>query len=453
MKPGSDQRKTPAYSTDGTPYYEIEGGKPLTGNVHVPGAKNAVLPALVAASLTEEPVTLHSVPAELNDVRLIMELLEELGVDIQRSGADSLIVQKRTWEDQGIDRAKASRIRHSLLLLGGSARWGESLFLPIPGGCNIGSRKHDLHTMALNTMGHTAEELDEGIVFSSRASAEDKEIEFHYPTFGGTLNVMFAAAARAGSRTTLKNAAINPEVIDVMKLLNKMGADIRWDSEASNTMIINGVKSLHGTTHHVMGDRIIASTVIAAVGATRGNVRIHNTDAHFLQKEVSVWRDAGLRIEDHDDNYLDVAWEKPLEPVSIETSAYPGFHTDIQPLHGVMMAKAEGNSSIKETILDGRFQYVWELNKLGASGTVEDGGFLCVNGAEGQIASFTGTGDWKGSDELVARDIRGGAAVVIGALAAEGRSRITNVYQIERGYQDLPGLFQQMGARITRELS
>lgn len=447
----ANQKDSQARATEvASPYYEINGGSPLKGTVKVPGAKNAALPALVAASLTEEQVTLHQVPTELNDVKLLISLLQDLGVEIISKSNSTLTVQKKYWEDTGLNREKASKIRHSLLLLGGSAHWEETLFLPVPGGCNIGSRKHDLHTMALNVLGNVAEETDEGIVFSSQSSSQDKEIEFHYPTFGGTLNVMFAAVARTGARTTLKNAAINPEVVDTMKLLNSMGANITWAEDNTNTMIISGVGKLHGTSHNVMGDRIIASTIIAAVGTTKGKVRIYNASEQFLTNEIRTWREAGLAIKDDYENYLDVEWQKPLQPVSIETSAYPGFHTDIQPLHGVMMAQAEGQSSIKETILDGRFKYVWELNKLGADGNVEDGGFLCVNGAEGQIASFTGTKHWKASKDLVARDIRGGAAVVIGALAAEGQSYITNVYQIERGYQDLPNLLQQIGGKITR---
>ncbi|GEK57735.1 hypothetical protein CHL76_01390 [Marinococcus halophilus] len=434
-----------------SPYYEVNGGKPLKGSVEVPGAKNAALPALVAASLTEEKVTLHQVPTHLNDVKLLTSLLEDIGVEIVSQGEGTITVQKKAWKDAGLNREKASKIRHSLLLLGGSARWEEPLFLPVPGGCNIGSRKHDLHTLALGTLGHQAEETDEGIVFTPSPSKQDEEISFHYPTFGGTLNVMFAAAVRSGTRTVLKNAAVNPEVIDVMKLMNKMGAKISWAEDDLNTMIIDGVQDLHGASHDVIGDRIIVSTLISAVGAAKGKVRIYNASTQFLQNEVRVWREAGLSIEDSEENYLDVEWKQPLKAISIETSAYPGFHTDIQPLHGVMMARADGETSIKETILDGRFQYVWELNKLGASGSVKDGGFLCVNGAKGQIASFMGTKEWRGSEDLVARDIRGGAAVVIGALAAEGKSIITNVYQVERGYQDLAQLFQKIGGDIERK--
>lgn len=451
MKPSNYTDEKSQEKNISSPYYEVNGGKPLEGSLEVPGAKNAALPALVAASLTEEKVTLHQVPTHLNDVKLLTSLLEDIGVEIVSEGEGTITVQKKEWKDTGLNRDKASKIRHSLLLLGGSARWQEPLFLPVPGGCNIGSRKHDLHTFALDTLGHQAEETDEGIVFTPSPSEKDEEISFHYPTFGGTLNVMFAAAVRSGARTVLKNAAINPEVVDVMKLMNKMGAQISWADDASNTMIIDGVHELHGASHDVIGDRIIVSTLISAVGTTKGEIRIYNASTQFLQNEVSVWREAGLSIEDTGENYLDVAWTKPLKAVSIETSAYPGFHTDIQPLHAVMMARAEGESSIKETILDGRFQYVWELNKLGAKGEVRDGGFLCVNGAEGQIASFKGTKDWKGSEELVARDIRGGAAVVIGALAAEGKSEITNIYQIERGYQDLPQLFQKIGGDIERK--
>lgn len=426
------------------PHLVIEGGRPLRGEVTLPGAKNAALPAIVAACLADEEVTLRHVPLGLNDVQKLIQLLQDSGAEVRQEG-NELICRGAGWHGGTLNAELAGKIRHSLLLLGASANWRQGLFLPLPGGCSIGNRKHDLHLQALQQMGYRMEESELGLHLAASQPLTESVVDFSYPTFGGTLNVLFAAV-KSQSVVTLKNAARNPEVLDVIELLSGMGADITWTEPG--TLRIRGVERLHATEHTVMGDRIIAATIISAVGATRGSAIIRNASTRVLEAEAAVWRTAGLRIEELADG-IRVAWERPLRPVDVVTEAYPGFHTDIQPLHTVLMMHATGTSELKDTILDGRFAYCEELNKLGADITVQDGGFTCVNGAPGQTAVISGTGQLYGTD-VVATDIRGGAAVAVAAMAAEGTSRVTNLYQLERGYDSFRETFTALGASITR---
>ncbi|MBW7476728.1 UDP-N-acetylglucosamine 1-carboxyvinyltransferase [Paenibacillus oenotherae] len=426
------------------PYLQIEGGVPLRGEVSLPGAKNSALPAIVAACLSDEEVTLLNVPLDLNDVKQLIQLLRTAGAQVRIEG-DSLICRGDGWKGGTLDAQLAGKIRHSLLLIGASANWRAPLFLPLPGGCNIGNRKHDLHLLGLQKLGYEMQESDLGLHLMESGPDRESVIEFHYPTFGGTLNVLFASI-RSESVVLLKNAAKNPEILDVIELLSGMGADIAWTDES--TIRIRGVSKLHAAQHTVMSDRIIAATVISAVGVTKGEVIIRNSTTHILESEVKVWREAGLHIEELD-NAIAVKWTGTLQGVDVVTEAYPGFHTDIQPLHTVLMTTAAGSATLKETILDGRFEYCNELNKMGANIRVVDGGFRCVNGAEGQIADIRGVESLYGTD-VVATDIRGGAAVAVAALGAEGTTRITNLYQLERGYGNIVELFNSLGARMKR---
>ena len=425
------------------PFLEIQGGASLTGQVALPGAKNAALPAIVAACLSAEPTTLYNVPTGLNDVKLLIELLRSLGVSIQEREPGTLVCAGSDWRERPLEGDKAGSLRHSLLLLGAAAYWHTDLFLPMPGGCKLGSRKHDLHLLALRTLGFEVRE-EEGIRLGSQKAQGDAHIAFHYPSFGGTLNVLFAASGSKGT-TRLENAARNPEVLDVIALLSSMGADIHW--ETPSTLRIRG-RTLRGTEHTVMSDRIIASTLIAATAVTKGHILIENATTKVLEAETSAWRGAGLSLEERGDGIEVTAPERP-QAVSIRTKAYPGFHTDIQPLHAAMMSVAEGETRIEETILDGRFRYAAELHKMCADMRVEAGDFTCVNGAPGQVLRIRGVAKLRGA-HVQATDIRGGAAVVVAALAAEGTTYVTNLYQLERGYKDLHTLLSALGARVER---
>lgn len=430
------------------PYLEIVGGYSLSGEVEISGAKNATLPAIVAACLTDDVVTLKNVPLELNDVKLMIELLKSMGADIKvDSYNNTLLCSGKGLHGGSLEQELASKIRHSLLLLGLSASWKSKLFLPLPGGCDLGNRKHDMHVSALRSLGNTVIEDENGIQLKPANSNKNIVIDFYYPTFGGTLNAIFASVRLKDCNVIVTNAARNPEVIDVIRLLNQMGSNITWLDE--KTLSINGVEKLNGITYSVMPDRIVAATVIAATAVTDGNVYIRNFDSTLLESEIKVWKEAGLFIEQDNNNGLSIKRMGSLRATNIETKAYPGFHTDIQPLHTLLMVYAEGKSTVKETILDGRFKYCNELVKMGANITVNEGDFYCVNGAKGQVAIIEGASKLYGTT-VKATDIRGGAAVAIAGLSAEGITRVTSLYQLERGYSNFVELFNSLGAKIKK---
>ena len=428
------------------PYLEITGGKPLEGTVEIEGAKNASLPAIVAACLSAEPVLLKNVPTQLNDVKQITQLLIDMGVDVKIDHEKKTIQCKgRNWTGGQLNGEIAGKIRHSLLLIGLSVAWKKDIFLPMPGGCDLGNRKHDMHVDAMKALNNQVTE-NEGIEIIYKEASDKTIIDFYYPTFGGTFNALFASVKQFGKTVQINNAARNPEVIDVIEMLTKMGAKINWLDET--TLQVKGVKELKGITHSIMPDRIIGATVIAATGVTKGNVILRNFKEDLLASEIEVWRKSGLQITQKHNN-LHIDGNVELTPSNVATKAYPGFHTDIQPLHTLLMSTAKGESVVKETILDGRFKYCTELNKMGANIKVVPGDFKCVNGAQGHIAKITGVERLLPA-EVKATDIRGGAAVAVAALAAKGTSVITNLYQLERGYGNFVEMFNSLGANITR---
>lgn len=429
------------------PYLEIRGGNSLVGEVNISGAKNATLPAIVAACLSSEEVILRNVPIELNDVKLMINLLEIGGAKFEINSEKKILkCSGEKWKGGFLDPNLAGKIRHSLLLLGLAANRKTELFLPMPGGCDLGNRKHDMHVSALRSLGNYVFEA-EGIKIKPGNPVEFVNIDFYYPTFGGTLNAIFASVCNKSSKIIINNAARNPEVIDVIKLLNQMGANITWQDE--NTLLIIGVEKLKGADFSIMPDRIIGATVIAATAITKGNVTIKDFDSGLLKTEIEVWEKAGVKFDKNNNNLNIKGPNEMLNPTNIVTRAYPGFHTDIQPLHTLMMSFANGESQIRETILDGRFKYCKELNKMGADITIENGEFYCVNGAKGQIARVKGVKRLRGA-EVKATDIRGGAAVAVAGLVADGITIVTNLYQLERGYENFVELFNSLGADIKK---
>ena len=426
---------------------EVHGGTPLRGEVGLPGAKNAALPLIVAACLSEEPSVLDNVPLGLNDVRVLIRLLRACGARVDEVGGDRLECAAGDWRDTDLrgDQA-ASRLRHSLLLLGAAAASGTRLALPLPGGCQLGDRRHDLHLYALNTMGFDLREAVNELGLAPGRPGPETSLDFRYPTFGGTLNVLFAAATWPGTTTRLRNAARNPEVEEVIRLLNSMGAKVTRPTPGD--LVIRGVPRLHGVRHVVMPDRIVAATLIAATAITGGHTRLEGASLEVLESECATWRRAGISLRD-DGGAIEVGAAARLRATDVVTRAYPGFHTDIQPLHAAMMCLSDGISEVRETILDGRFAYARGLAALGADVEVRDGGFTCVNGAAGQVLRVRGVSRLRGNEARMP-DIRGGGALVVAALAAEGTTRLTNLYQLERGYRGLPDMLTALGARVAR---
>jgi len=422
--------------------YLVEGGVSLRGEVSLQGAKNAALPLLAAALLTDDDMVLENVP-RLEDSLDLGRFLKLLGVGIRREGT-RVTVSPGKLRKTTVPEDFANKTRHCLLALGPLlARFGE-LEIAFPSGCPIGTRKFDYHLEGLEKMGAEIELLPNRIRGrAKKLSAVD--FRFHYPSFSGTLNLLFAASLAEG-RTVLSNAAVNPEVGDAISCLIAMGARIA--GMGTRTLAVDGVKKLHGVSWRVMDDRIEMFTLITAAAITGGSVFVRGGNLSLIAAEGEKLKEAGVDLRQGGDG---VAVRAPgtLQGCAVATAAYPGFHTDNQPAFCALMARAAGESAIKETILENRFAYVPELNRFGAEARVEAGGFLCVNGMPGQLARIKGVRELKGA-EARAFDIRGGAALVLAALAAQGESRINNVYQIERGYGDLPGKLRALGGRVRR---
>jgi UDP-N-acetylglucosamine 1-carboxyvinyltransferase len=421
----------------------VEGGIPLRGEVSLQGAKNAALPLLAASLLTDEAMILENVP-RLEDTLDLGLFLKLLGVSIRREST-RLTVRAGTLKTTVIPRSFQNRTRHSLLALGPLlARFGEAE-ISFPAGCPIGDRRFDYHLEGLKRMGATIELLPNRI--RARAGGlSGTEFHFPYPSFSGTLNLLFAASLARG-RTVLKNAAVNPEVDDAVSCLIAMGAKVT--GKGTRTLAVEGRKKLHGARHRVMDDRIELFTLICAGAITGGEVFVRGGGLSLIAAEAETLAGAGVVLRREGDG-VSVSAPGPLRGRPVVTAAYPGFHTDNQPAFCALMARARGESSIRETILDNRFAYVPELNRFGAEVSVDNGGFLCVNGRPGLIARITGERKLRGAS-VRAGDIRGGAALLLAALAASGKSRILNVYQIERGYADLPGKIRALGGKVERQ--
>jgi len=430
--------------------YRVVGRTPLSGEIEVVGAKNASLPGLVAAALAGETVLLSNFPNVLSDVQILSKLLISCGTDVRDQGGRISVSPGQRAREVGANQlSEASKLRHSLLLLGYAAFHGIRIQLPASGGCAIGSRKIDLHLDVLRSLGCHVEDIGHAIEVDPSKGLVGANIQFHYPSFGATLNFMFAAV-RADGTSILRNAATNPEVLWVSSLLNAMGAKIEWD--ATRTLRVHGSSAteLSGVNMPVMGDRIVGATCIAAVGCAGGSIKIVGVEPKTLSRELEVWRDAGLSWQVLPCGALAVKKRRRLSASSVTTVAYPGFHTDNQPAHAAMMTLAEGTSYVRETILDGRFAYAGELAKLGADVSVEPGGFVCANDRPGEVLTIRGVQKLVGS-EVHAPDLRGGAALVLAGLAANGVTCVRDPDGfIDRGYSHLEAILAAVGADVVR---
>jgi len=436
----------------------IEGGNRLNGVINNQGAKNSALHVIAGALLATGEVTLKNVP-KLQDVENMIALIEAVGADVIWHNS-SLVVRPKAISSPLVPKEPAMKVRSSLLMLSILLNKIGHAILPLPGGCNIGERRFDMHLDGLTTMGAEIK-LNEEFIEAKAKRLCGAEISFYYPTVTGTMNLTLAAVLADGV-TVIKNAAINPEVVDFLHFMRKLGAKI--DGVGTRRLKIEGVKELsprrlglsrseatyrnHDATFKIMDDRITAISYLVAGAITGGKLTLKGVDYRLLRAEIQKLRETGVEVE-CDFNKVKIRRLTQLKPLRLVTSAYPGFHTDVQPLFASLLCLAEGRSTIKETILDNRFGYVSELNKMGAKIQVKQGDFLCVNGKPGQIALIDGVPDLHGAD-VWATDLRAGAALVIAALPAKGQTCIDNVIQIDRGYEDIEGKLFSVGADIKR---
>ena len=411
----------------------IIGGSRLEGRVPISGAKNAALPILCAALLSDGDHVFRNVP-ELEDIRTLAELLRQLNQEVEFGGG-VFRVKGRAVEAPVAPYELVKKMRASVLVLGPLvARYGEAI-VSLPGGCAIGARPIDQHLKGLELMGAKID-LTHGNVHVKvpRGRLTAAEIVFDIPTVTGTENLMCAAALAEG-RTTLVNAAREPEVEELARVLNKMGANVV--GAGTDMIVIDGVEELDPVDHAIMPDRIEAGTYMVAAAMTHGDVLVDGVTFEHLEAVAAKLRAAGVEVE-REDSGVRVARRGPLRAVDVTTAPHPGFPTDMQAQFMVLMCAAEGQSRITETIFENRFMHVPELNRMGADIDIH-----------GRTATITGVPKLQGAN-VMATDLRASASLIIAGLGAEGETEVRRVYHLDRGYEHIERKLAGLGANIRR---
>jgi UDP-N-acetylglucosamine 1-carboxyvinyltransferase len=414
----------------------IRGGRQLHGEVRISGAKNAALPELCAALLTDQPVTLTNVP-RLKDVATMLTLIRNMGVAIERDSESMVQIDSAKLSFPEAPYELVKTMRASVLALGPLlARFGEAT-VSLPGGCAIGSRPVDQHIKGMQAMGAEIV-VEHGYMIAKlpkgRERLQGANIHTDMITVTGTENFLMAATLAEGV-TVLENAAQEPEISDLAEMLIKMGA--RIEGHGTSRITITGVEKLTGCTHEVVADRIEAGTFLCAVAATGGDVVLRHGRADHLDAVVEKLRDAGASVAAVEDG-IHLHAQGRLAPQSFRTSEYPGFPTDMQAQFMVLNAIAEGPSKVTETIFENRFMHVNELMRLGAKIQL-DGKFAVIEGVE----KLSGA-------NVMATDLRASASLVIAGLVAEGETLVDRIYHLDRGYDRMEAKLRGIGADIER---
>lgn len=410
----------------------ITGGAALQGEVRISGAKNAALPILCASLLTAEPITLHNVPA-LNDIGTTIRLLSQLGVKAQRDTEHTLTLSADAIDSLEAPYELVKTMRASILVLGPLlARFGQAR-VSLPGGCAIGQRPVDQHIMGLQALGADIH-IEHGYVVAKATRLKGAVIRTDMVTVTGTENLMMAATLAEGT-TVLENAAREPEVVDLAEMLIKMGA--RISGHGSDRIVIEGVKSLHGTAYQVVPDRIEAGSFLCAVAATGGDITLTHTKPSTMGAILAKLEQTGLHMTVSDSTIRAIMKKTPLA-VDIRTVEYPGFPTDMQAQFMALNTLAEGTAVMVETIFENRFMHVQELIRLGADIDID-----------GHTAVVRGVSQLSGA-RVMATDLRASASLVIAGLAAEGITTVERIYHLDRGYEKMEHKLRMLGAQIER---
>jgi len=410
----------------------IEGGVPLAGEVSISGAKNAALPLLCAALLTEEPLHLSNVP-HLNDVSTMLRLLVQMGVEVTLDEKNGIVLNAGGLNKPEAPYDMVKTMRASILTLGPLlARTGQAR-VSLPGGCAIGARPVDIHIRGLQAMGADIH-VEHGYVLAKAKRLRGAKIFTDLVTVTGTENLMMAAALADGV-TVIENAAREPEVVDLANCLNAMGAKV--SGAGSDTITIEGVERLSGARHRIMADRIETGTFLVAAAVTGGKVRLNGTSGAILDSVVEKLREAGANIDCHDDA-IEISSEGALNAVSLRTAPYPAFPTDMQAQFMALNCVARGSAMMTETIFENRFMHAQELRRLGADIEIS-----------GNTAMVKGVPRLDGAT-VMATDLRASACLVVAGLVARGETLIDRIYHLDRGYEHIEEKLSQLGARIRR---
>lgn len=411
----------------------IHGGKPLEGTVRVSGAKNAVLPIIVASMLGTTQSTLTEIP-KLADVHTVCDVIASLGVHIEHPERDTLVIDAHELTSTTAPYDLVRRMRASFLVMGPLlARKGRAQ-ISLPGGCSIGARPIDLHLKAFEAMGAVINLENGDIEATAPNGLKGAQIYFDFPSVGATENILMAASMAEG-KTVLENAAEEPEIVDLATYLNSMGANIR--GAGTNVIRIEGVKELHGANHAVIPDRIEAGTFMVGAAMTQGNVFVENAISEHLKPLISKLKEVGAEVQEEIDG-IRVIGHAPLRPADIKTLPYPGFPTDMQAQFMALTTICQGTSVVTETVFENRFMHVDEFKRMGAKIRIE-----------GRSAIVEGVPRLKGAS-VNATDLRAGAALVLAGLVADGETEVGYLYHIDRGYDNLVLKLQRLGADIVR---
>lgn len=414
--------------------FVVTGGSPINGELQVQGSKNASLPLLAASLLIKGTTVLEHCP-DISDVSCMLEILKALGCTVLREG-ETVIIDAQTLKKNAVSRSKAEKMRSSISLLGALLGREAEACIPFPGGCSIGRRPVDLHLMALRRIGAEIEEGAE--LHATLRGCRSAEIEFPYPSVGAVQNVILASAV-SDALVVMKNCAKEPEVEELCLFLNRAGANIR--GAGTPVITVYGVRELHEIRYRVRSDRIAAGTFLSMAAATRGRVTVTGIDPFELSAVTEVFAGIGCRVKLYTDAVSLQAEERVRGIRLLKTVPYPGFPTDMQSQLMSVLATAGGNSVIRETVFENRFSTAGELIKMQAD--------ITVNQEEG-LAFIRGRNRLC-SAEVKAPDLRGGAALVIAALTAEGTSVIRGGDYIERGYERLENSIQALGGSCRLE--
>ncbi len=412
--------------------YIIKGGNPLVGEVEIGGAKNAALAILAAAIMTDETVTVENLP-DVRDTKVLLQAMEEIGAQVERIDRHTVKINSSGIGSYSVDYEYIKRIRASYYLLGAMLGKYKRAEVPLPGGCNIGSRPIDQHLKGFKALGAEVK-IEYGFIVAEAEHLRGSHIYLDVVSVGATINIMMAASMAEGN-TVIENAAKEPHVVDVANFLNSMGANIK--GAGTDVIRIKGVERLHATEYSIIPDQIEAGTFMFAAAVTKGDVTVKNVIPKHLEATTSKLLEIGCEIEELDDA-VRVVCAKGLKPTNVKTLPYPGFPTDMQPQITVALGLAKGTSIVTESIFENRFKYVDELARMGANVKVE-----------GNTAIIDGVGKYTGA-QISSPDLRAGAALVLAGLAADGITIVDDVHFIERGYECFEEKLKSLGAMIEK---
>ena len=412
--------------------YIMKGGNPLVGEVTIGGAKNAALGILAASIMADEDVIIENLP-DVRDINVMLEAIQEIGAVVERIDRHTARINAASIREVSVDDDYIRRIRASYYFIGALLGKYKSAEVPLPGGCNIGSRPIDQHLKGFRALGAKIE-IERGAVIAHAIDLVGSHIYLDVVSVGATINIMMAASMAEGL-TIIENSAKEPHVVDVANFLNSMGANIK--GAGTDIIRIRGVRKLHGADYSIIPDQIEAGTFMCAAAITQGDVTVKNVIPKHLEAISAKLIEIGCEVLEGDDE-VRVVGKPRRRSTNIKTLPYPGFPTDMQPQMAVTLALAEGTSMITESIFENRFKYVDELARMGSNIKVE-GNVAVIDGVRG----FTGA-------QVESPDLRAGAALVLAGLAAEGYTVVDEIGYIQRGYECFEEKLQGLGASIEK---